>query len=344
MTFDPLPSVISLRASESGALLYEMQDGLTIEWCGPALAPASLSARQAKAAGLMTSGTYGRPSTGSSNSAPLGLFLASRLQARTDWLGSTLYKLTWKERATPSGRSIPALRASALRISGSGSTGWPTPCVVEPDTHPEKVWERKRRLTEATGVYRGNDSGLGSKVQLSAWPTPCQQDGPKGGPSQGIDRLPGATSLAGWATPDASLMNDGEGLETWGARQIKNKAKHGNGNGAGMPIAVQAQMVGWTTPQAHDTSGRSPTQKDLHGTKHGCACLTLDAQKALGPARLTASGEMLTGSAARMESGGQLHPEHSLWLQLGPFSTAWARCAARVTRSTSRKRKASSKR
>jgi hypothetical protein len=62
-----------------------------------------------------------------------------------------------------------------------------------------------------------------------------------------------------------------------------------------------------------------------------------------GPARLTASGEMLTGSAAQMESGGRLHPAHSLWLQLGPFATAWASCAERVTRSTSRKPRASSK-
>ena len=63
-----------------------------------------------------------------------------------------------------------------------------------------------------------------------------------------------------------------------------------------------------------------------------------------GPARLTATGELLTGSDAGMESGGQLHPAHSLWLQLGPWSTVWARCAARVTLSTSRKRKPSSKR
>ena len=42
-------------------------------------------------------------------------------------LGSTLFTLTWKERATPSGRSIYALRASAHRTSGSDCGSWPTP-------------------------------------------------------------------------------------------------------------------------------------------------------------------------------------------------------------------------
>lgn len=41
--------------------------------------------------------------------------------------------------------------------------------------------------------------------------------------------------------------------------------------------AVATHMVGWTTPQAHDTNGRSKGQKAKHGTKHGCACLVRDA-------------------------------------------------------------------
>jgi hypothetical protein len=40
------------------------------------------------------------------------------------------------------------------------------------------------------------------------------------------------------------------------------------------------ELKGWTTPQAHDASGRSKGQKALHGTKHGCACLVNDAQLA----------------------------------------------------------------
>lgn len=54
--------------------------------------------------------------------------------------------------------------------------GWPTPCAMEPNTHPDVVWARKQRLTKQTGVYRGNDCGLGSKVHLAGWPTPTTQD------------------------------------------------------------------------------------------------------------------------------------------------------------------------
>jgi hypothetical protein len=105
------------------------------------------------------------------------------------------------------------------------------------------------------------------------------------------------------------------------------------------------ELAGWGTPTGETFEG-SPEMalERKKGLPCGQVVTALSHQvKMVGPARLTASGEMLTGSAAQMASGGQLHPEHSLWLQLGPFATAWACCGARVTRSTSRKRKASSK-
>ena len=84
---------------------------------------ASLTARQAKELGLLTSGTCGRPSTTSSASADLSQSLANKLEIKTRYLGSTLFTLTWKTLTTPSGRLIPLLRAMAHRTSGKDSTG-----------------------------------------------------------------------------------------------------------------------------------------------------------------------------------------------------------------------------
>lgn len=127
MNWRGLDSVISLLELESGRMLYALRSGRIADQSGQPVARASLSARQAKALGLMTSGTFGQRSTISSASASLQSFLASRLEAVTALLGSTLYKLTWKDWTTPAGRSLRLLRASARRTSESDYIGLPTP-------------------------------------------------------------------------------------------------------------------------------------------------------------------------------------------------------------------------
>lgn len=53
------------------------------------------------------------------------------------------------------------------------------------------------------------------------------------------------------------------------------------------PSIFDMPPKGWTTPQAHDASGRSQGQKAIHGTKHGCACLVRDADLTAWPTPTT---------------------------------------------------------
>ena len=142
---------------------------------GPEAAHVNLSARRAKEEGLLTSGTYGPQCSISRKSAVLQRFLESRLRRKTALLGSTLYRLTWKERVTPSGRAIFALRASAHRTSVSVRIGalsaWNTPAT-----------------TDYKGGYHGGRIRNGKlsidrldvTAQLASWPTTSASDGSGG--------------------------------------------------------------------------------------------------------------------------------------------------------------------
>ncbi len=126
-TSNPSPSATSSPESASGPMPSDKPDGPTIEKSGPEVVHANLSARQAKELGLLTSGTYGPRFITSSGSVRLEQSLVSRLRAKTASLGSALFRLTWKQRDTPLGVSIYALRASARRTSDKDCTSWLTP-------------------------------------------------------------------------------------------------------------------------------------------------------------------------------------------------------------------------
>ena len=319
----------------------------------------------------MTSGIYGLLSSTSSNSAALQTSLESRLRARMSTLGSTLYKMTWKEWTTPSQRSRFRLRASVPRtfaieptgtqhvevggywfpvslLSGwvtpttrdwkdsPGMTaqrdgkdrvdqlprqaylaGWGTPTANQPGGTPEQFVARKQEKVGGDAITM-----LTHQVTLAGWGTPTSGDSVRS-PSSAFSTpnltLNHSACLAGWPTPTAALADKGVRSTEGGLREAMRSH--------GPDLAASACLAAWPTPAASDAVGGQGYRTGVSMTG-----MLPDGRKAtmgLSPAvklafaegcaaRLMDLGVLLTGSDAGMESGGQLNPAHSRWLQALP--------------------------
>jgi hypothetical protein len=335
LSFADFDSAASSPELAAGRTPSVSPDGPTTVRSGPDPVLVSLSARQAKERGFLTSGTCGPRGSTSSASAALQSFLASRLRVRTASRGSTLFKLTWKERVTPSGRRICALRASGRRTSGSGCGSWPTAACQNADG----------------GALKNGKPGffftLQSAALLASWPTAnCHPDAPNMSTDRGggvqrarltVQSLGAAARLAGWPTaraaeagPDYAIADreksGGMSLQTtaalasW-ATPASRDYRHPNaqsysergGGKKGEQLPNQAKhLAGWPTAMAG--SPGTETYNPAGNTDSSRRTVAL-LRNILGPARLTASGELRTGSSAKTTSGGPLSPAHSRWLQ-----------------------------
>ena len=291
MTLLDLFSVTSSRGSASGPSPCEAQDGPTNAPCGPALVRVNLSARQAKEAGLLTSGTYGPHGSISFENAGLARYLESKWRAKMASHGSTLFALTCKERVTPAGAAIFALRASARRISDNGYSSWPTPMAGSP----------------ASETYNeaGNSDYSRKTVALASWPTPKASDCQGGRTTEtaggGNAHLDRDVRLASWATPKSHTV-------TGAASRAENHKSR---------LEDQVFLSSWATPAHRDcryANAESYAERGGGSKGEQLNNQVVHLTQVNGPARLTAIGILLTGSSAQTESGGQLSPSMSRWL------------------------------
>jgi hypothetical protein len=196
-----------------------------------------------------------------------------------------LFKLTWKRRVTPSGRSIFALRASARRTSGNACTGVPTPCSQDGSRggQPARPWD--------TGVP------LSQTVALASVPTPTLHDAERGGQSKraiGPER-------------------HGSNLQDFALLHAYGPIAGANGSAA--------KLSSVTTPSSRD-------YKDTAGMIEQASSGRVRLDQLPRQAQLAVSGVPQTGGTEETKSTGQLNPAYSRWLM--GFPKEWDDCAVMV--------------
>ncbi len=326
-TCEDTPSAISLPESGSGHMPCGSPDGQTIAKSGPAHAPASHSARPAKAKRSTIKGIFGQLGFFSSKHDDLSFALASRYRRLTDSLGSTLFELTWMTRITPMGFSIPAQRASEPRTEGSVCIGWPTP-NAGPQNDQDTKWEERREEIRKNGI-NGNGFGLtlGMASSLCGWPTPQTSDMTGGGQAKRVDgraNLNDFAMLASWGTPAAHDWKMGDASQETLDRNAR-------------PLNEQAMLASWQSPTVNDSKGSDYTYS--HGN-HEKPFLKLP-----GEAELTAFGDKPIGFLLGpngweiVPASVQLNPGHSRWLMGLP--RVWDDCAVTAMASLRKRRRRS---
>lgn len=290
--FKDLLNVTSSPESEDGHSHCNSQEYRQVQDCGQEVPRANHSAPQENNLDNSMSDTLPRCSSISSASAALQSSLGNKLRQQLENLGCAIYKLTWREKITPSGLPYSQLVASAHRTKETGYSlvpyPWPTPDHSE--AHHGGRGGSARRIAKRIAEGRQISMQELCAHQLTNWPTPTTRDHKDGKECLNV--------------PTNSLL----GREVWKAGWPSPCAQNGTVNGYKDPEKVVKRKE----------AGRQQNLQDV-------VILTQ-------PIRITASGQMLTGSDAGMESSGQLNPAHSRWLM--GFPPEWDDCAVTAMQSS----------
>jgi hypothetical protein len=258
------PNATSSRESECGATHLDKPDGRTIDLCGQALVPANPSARRVKGKARKTKDISGQHGLDLSASANLSRSLASKLRLQSDRVGSTLYKLTWKESVTPLGRLVSRLVASVLRTSDKDFTSWPTPTAKGDTTGGGQVKDAMEKV-RPSGCTKGKLLKNYAMLALASWPTPQSFDASNNGAPRPLRYKGNAPSEQG-NTRDPNKagsyrgdLKDYAGLATWVTPQRKSfrcgQAKRFLEKKHAVSLNDQAMLAPWNSPSATDYKG-----------------------------------------------------------------------------------------
>ena len=164
--------VVPARRSPSPASRRSALSAKARVLCGALEELVTQYALTAKTLGLPTPDTYGRKFGDSQLNLDLDAYSESRLTQWEHSRGSLLYQHHLKYSATPLGRRVCRLQASARPISDSDCGGWPTPNAISEkrgglQTNSENALRRKAS---------GHMLNLDDAAQLAGWATPTARD------------------------------------------------------------------------------------------------------------------------------------------------------------------------
>jgi len=311
-------SATSSPESADGATPCDSQAGQTTDHAGQEAHLANHSATQESRKHKQTPGTSGRCSSISLESAILQTSLENRLKQRLEPAGSMIYRMTWKQKVTPRGRSYYQLVASAATTSGKESgllpNGWPTPSQ-----------------TDHKGGYSGGRirNGVLSTDRLDVTAQLAHFADMNLTSNYSANMVALTAKVTGWPTPQT--------MDTLPPMDYEKRLNHPSrpGRKTSGNLREVVTIAGWPSPTTTDAArGNGTIRPHDTGIPLPQRVAMIDRNQ---PMRLTACGKILTGSSAGMESGGQLNPAHSRWLM--GYPAEWDYCGAMAMQSCHKSRR-----